>query len=591
MKRKALYLAIPLSLGLVACGGGGGTTAAGPGFVSVMVTDAISTQYTKVWVTLTKVTVKNSAGTVVELFNDPAGKIINLTELKGVSNLLSTQSLAADTYSDLTITLDSTVTLNDSTATPITATLSATEILVAGTFTVSGGSTSVGIDFDLANFNYDATTGIVSPTVVLRDHKTMQSLSQAYAELKGTLKSVATSNTTDFVMTIDNGAGATADVAVTLLGNATVYVDADQSSQPGVTADNQILRGSRFLGKPIEVYGNYDPTALHIDAVRVRAASSSQSDSSVYGNYKLEGQAISTLTGGQVQVDIRESNFVPPTSSLVVNVSNAKFDKGSASDFTNLSQTASLRVEMRGDWDANATPPTFTPKIVEIEGASRDQTSGSSTAGIADAYVEILGQVQGALSTDGKSFSMSVLNTTHDDTSSSSSPISSAASSTGAIDVNLSQGWFKSGKSACITDQAYVEIKGSWTDQSMLNAHAIEVKGACSFSDEAVNEIEDDHGQNNAASHHPEARGKITAIDTVNNTLTMDIFRAKGLSGVQVGSSITVSYSPTGTPPTLFDHGASANLAVNALIEVNGSSSADWDATTSTLAAGKIEFI
>jgi len=588
MKKKALYLAVPLALGLVACGGGGGTPATGPGFVSVMVTDAISTQYTKVWVTLTKVTVKDGSGAVIELFNDAAGKVINLTELKGVSNLLSTQSLAAGTYTDLTITLDPSVTLNDATATPITATLSVTDIVVTGTFTVSGGATSVGIDFDLANFTFDQATNTVTPTIVLRDHKTMQSLSQAYAELKGTIKSVPTNNLTDFVMTINNGAGVTADVTVTLLGNATVYVDANNGGA-GVTIDNQVLR-DRFVGKPVEVYGNYDPTALHIDAVRVRAASSSQNDSSVYGDYKLEGRAVAVLTPGQIQVDIREANFVPP-KSLIIDVSNAKFDKGSASDFTGLSQTASLRVEMRGDWDPNTNPPTFTPKIVEIEGASRDRTAGTPTASIDDPYVEVRGQVQGSLSTDGASFKMSVLSKNHDDTSGDSS-ITQTTANTGVIDVDLSKGWFKSGKSACIKDKTYVEVKGSWTSQSVLDAHAIDVKNACSFSNESDNEIQDDSGQSNESTHHPEARGKITAIDTANSTLTMTVFRAKGLSGVQVGTGITVSFDPT---TTLFDHGASGNLAANALIEVNGapatSNTSPWDATTNTLTAGKIEFL
>ena len=587
MKRKALYLAAPLALGLVACGGGGGTSPAGSGFVSVMVTDAISTQYTKVWVTVTKVTVQDGAGTVIELFNDPAGKVLNLTELKGVSNLLSTQSLTAGDYTKLKITMKSAVTLNDNTATPITATLDPTTITVGGTFTVGGGAISIGIDFDLANFSYDQNTGIVTPTLVLRDHKTMQALSQAYAGLKGTIKSVPSSNLTDFVMTIDNGADAKADVTVTLLGNASVYVDdGTYSHTPGVFTDNQVLRNV-YVGKPVEVYGNYDPTTLHIDAVRVRAASSSQTDASVFGSDKLEGRAIGKLPSG-VQVDVREANFTPTRNSLIVNVSNAKFDKGSASDFTNaLSQTKSLRVEMRGDWDGT----TFTPKIIGIEGASRDRTAGTPTADIVDPYVEVRGQVQGGLSADGASFTMSVLATNHDDTTGNASIDTTMKNTGGNIDVNISQGWFKSGRSACITDQAYVEVKGSWKTQSVLYAHAIDIKGACSFANEPVKDIEDAANQNNGATQHPDAKGKITAIDLKNNTLTMEIFRAKGLSGVAVGTRITVSFDLSNTTPTLFDRGTSADLTVGGLIEVNAHSAAGWNAPTNTLTAGKIEFL
>lgn len=580
MKRNVLFLAIPLALGLVACGGGGGTSGSA-GFVSVMVTDALSTQYTKVWVTITKVTVQDGNGATVELFNDPAGQVFNLAELNGISSLLSTQSLAAGTYSNLTITLDPSVTLNNGSPTPTTATLSSNEIVVAGSFTVSGGATSIGIDFDLANFTYTppvppATVGTITPTLVLRDHNTMQSMAQAYAELEGTIKSVATNNTTDFVMTINNGAGATTDITVTLLGNATVYVDSGQSGQPTEYTDNQFLRDPRFIGQPVEVYGNYDSTTLHIDAIRVRAASSSQSDTDVFGNYKLEGLAVATLTGGKIQVDIREANFVAPGGSLIVDISNAKFDKGAASDFTNLSQTATLRVEMRGDWDGTI----FTPKIVEIEGASRDRTSGTSTTGIIDHYVEVIGQVQGNLSADGKSFQISVLSKTHDDTGSSAASIDSAVNSNGVIDVNLSQGWFKSGRSACIVDQAYVEIKGSWTDQSVLNAHAIDVKGACSFSG---NPIIDNHG----LQMHPSVKGAISAIDANAGTLTLTIISAKGLTGVQVGDTITIDF---GQSP-LFDRGTAANLLANLLIEVDASSAAGWNANATTLTAAKIRFL
>jgi len=326
MKKKALYLAIPLALGLTACGGGSGTSASGPGFVSVLVTDAITTQFNKVWVTITKVTVQDSAGTVITLFDDVVGQVFNLTELKGVSNLLGSKQLPAGSYSNLTITMKPDVTLyQPASKIPVNATIDNPTQTIPGTFSVSGGNTSIGIDFDLANFNYTpptggATTGTVSSRIVMRSHQKMQKLAQAYAEVEGTLKSVT--NPTDFIMTLGNGT----DITVSLLNGATVLVDraaTGNTSKPFV--DNNTAELKRYLGKPLEVYGNYDVAALTIEAIRVRAASSDFS--TTLGPDKIEGLVTKSDNATGTFIDIREANFTAP-ASLLIKLGNPTYEKG-----------------------------------------------------------------------------------------------------------------------------------------------------------------------------------------------------------------------------------------------------------------------
>ncbi|MBI1195106.1 MAG: DUF4382 domain-containing protein [Gammaproteobacteria bacterium] len=572
MKRKALFLAIPLALSLVACGGGGGTTASS-GFVSVMVTDALSTQYTKVWVTITKVTVQDGNGATVELFNDPAGQVFNLAELNGISTLLSTQSLAAGTYSNLTITLDPTVTLNDGSPTPTTATLSSTEIVVAGSFTVSGGATSVGIDFDLANFNYDSNTGIVTPTLVLRDHNTMQSLSQAYAELEGTIKSVATNNTTDFIMTLANGT----DVTVSLATNATVWIQKSSfSGQPQITTDNQLLRGTSE-GKPVEVYGNYDATNLTIEAVRVRVANNSTDGHAFYGADRIEGTA--TMTGNTMTVDIREASFVPGSSQIAfaVNANSVKVERGSLSDIQNAASP--VEIELRGNWDG--TTSTFTPMLISIEGAEPDPSgnnNNSSSANIADQFVALTGKVHDAYDSTTQSFTLDVVGLPEHLDASASGTLNTTA----PVPVHIGTAWFKLGNSGCLSANAFVDVKGALTNTGEINARVVRVQSACSFSG---NPVIDNHGLD----MHPVGKGAINSgsIDPTAKTLTLTVIRAKGLTGVQVGDVITVDYSQS----PLFDRGTETNLAANLLIDVDAASAAGWDANTSTLTAAKIKFL
>lgn len=601
MKKKAIYLAIPLVLGLTACGGGGGgTTTTSSGLVSVMVTDAVSTQYTKVWVTLKTVTVKDSAGTVRTLFDDPAGRTFNLTELNGVSSLLDLASLAAGTYTDLTITLDPTVILNDGSGSPTQATLASTLIVVPGSFTVTAGQTSIGIDFDLANFSYDASTGIVTPTIVLRDHTTMQRMAQAYAELEGTVKSV--SNADEFVMTTARGT----DVTVTLIAGNTTILTRGRSGNRQVGFDASQLQP----GQAIEVYGNYDAANLTIDAVSIRAAHSSQDAQGVYGRDHVEGLA--TLAGNLLTIDVREASFVPPDGNeikidLTANPS-LFYEKGVPDDLRK-NATSPVDVELRGNWDDQTQPPVFTPLAINIEGAepnpSGNGNNATTTTQFADRFIEVKGQLTQDYDPKTKTMRIDVLASDHVDPS---------LTLPSQIGVDLGHVWFKRGNSSCLTAKSFVELKGALSQTTdMLAARTIKVESACSFSGERVAAVEpvsgaEMMGQGNnkagmpAHATLPDIRGRILNVDSSAQTLTLEIIRARGITGVAAGDAIVVDVSQS---PRMH-HGVAADLLATTpssqpaipLIEVHAAQ-ADWTAATSgsgtttagTLIARRIEII
>ncbi len=607
MKKKALFIAIPLALGLTACGGGA-TDSNGSSLVSIMVTDAISTQYTKVWVKIQKITITDANGNPVTLFDDPAGRVFNLTELRGVSNLLDLATLTPGTYTDPTITMDPAVTLNDASNQPIQAQLAQTTITVPGSITITAGQTSLGIDFDLANFSYDMPTGTVTPSIVVRDHAAMQRLAQAFADLDGTIRSVT--DATGFVMTTRAGQ----DVQVSLLANATVLVPNPVStSNNPVNNGRMVIRDTSGLapGQPVEVFGNYDPTALTIDAVRVRVGRTGGAGPALDGRDRVEGLA--TLTGNQLSLDVREASFVPPSTQLPIDLSGngIVFEKGTRGDLTQAD--APLDVELYGNWDGSV----FTAVAVRIEGArphpGGNNNVGTTTMAFADQFVEVKGRLAQDYDSTAQTMTVDILRSEH---------VAPTVTMPQTLTVDLSGAWFKHGNSGCLTKDAFVELKGALTDTQppSLAARMVKLESACSFSGQPVADIVVDTGDTPAMrggnrpvdmAPMPEVRGLIQAVDTVNRTLTLEIIHARGLrmaqgqggpamgmggNGPRIrrGEIVTIDYSGS----VLFDRGTEADLAAQRLIVVEGS---QWQPAATppstptdpvgTLTAARIDFI
>lgn len=175
--------ALPAGLWLAGCGGGGSeTTSVGNSRATVMLTDSLRDDYSSIWATVLKAELTNADGSVVVLFDDPDGQVLDLRRLRDLSgarySFLASTEIPAGTYTGITVTVAPNMTLFPRGSitgqmTPITEIIardSNGNVPLALTFaspkTLStGGDTNLVVDFDLANFKVE--NGKVIP--VLRE--------------------------------------------------------------------------------------------------------------------------------------------------------------------------------------------------------------------------------------------------------------------------------------------------------------------------------------------------------------------------------------------------------------------------------------
>src|ERR1700712_5604653 len=110
----ALQLAFASTL-LAACGGGGSDVAASPGAgtsgaqsvpLQTYITDNLATEYTKVWVSIEKITAVDVAGAEVTLLDATgAPAVVNLSSLASVGHLIATADVKAGVYTEVRVTL------------------------------------------------------------------------------------------------------------------------------------------------------------------------------------------------------------------------------------------------------------------------------------------------------------------------------------------------------------------------------------------------------------------------------------------------------------------------------------------------------
>jgi len=494
MKVRALVI-FSMLLALSACGGGsGGSTFTGNSPVSLLLTDAFSDQYAKVWVTVLQVTAQDASGQTVTLYDNPVGNVVNLTELNGVATLLNTQNLPAGSYSNFQVSLADAVALVDkTTGQSIAAAFSGTgqpqTVAVTGQISIGTGSNAtIAIDFDLQQFSYDPTTGLVTPVLVLRQNPAQ--IARTVADIDGTVARIV--DGTHFQLRASHGQGL---IDVSLQSSATVFNTADGS----VSNDTSALQA----GQRVSVYGNYDPALMTVDATRVEIQTPMASTTpQATNNAKVEGVVSSfDSNSGLLSLDVREASFIPAGATLDIDLtaSNPVFVKGSLDILT-----AGQRVEIRGNWQ----DPVFTPTTVEIEGGlpqfsdqangqetdgnevdsnenandrgtdsgamdnSRDRGMGSAQAmAVTDAYVEVKGEVQ---SLTNQGLTLTVLEVDAE---------SSATQQLGQrLDVDLANAFFKRGDAGCLQAGDRLELKGAIHTDGIMDARVVDVERGCGLS-------------------------------------------------------------------------------------------------------------
>lgn len=440
---------------LVACGGGGGGTTEAPTAspqsyrLQTYITDNLATEYSKVWVSIKKITAVDGAGTEVTLLDASASPVtVNLSSLADVGQFMSTVTLPAGVYSQIKVTLGNGVQL---------VSLDGTKTLSAR-FNSTGGdqvltlrdldlnpanSGQLVLDFNLAKFTYDATTGIVTAVVERRDAgEAFGKFVRQQAEVHGNVTAVSTSAGTFTVN--DSRLGS---VVVTLAADATVI---NEQTQAKLTlADLAVGANVEVKGKLTPGATTADPSTVTASVVHVLPAGSTGEGTSTVPRLRGAG-TVTAVSGAKITVSLTDANFLPSSNIVVVDTGSARFTHGQLSDVT---VGASVRFAGKA---AGTGTTTITATVFDLDGASSTPGNG-----------------------DGK-FNPGVIGKVASVASSTSFTVTVTAASTnvpaGTYTVDASKAEFESGTASCLVVGAQVKVRGTLSGTT-LTATRIEIEG------------------------------------------------------------------------------------------------------------------
>lgn len=437
---------------LVACGGGTAEapTASPQAFrLQTYITDNLATEYSKVWVTLKKITAVDGASTEVTLFDATASPVtVNLSSLADVGQFMSTVTLPAGVYSQIKVTLGNGVQL---------VSLDGTKT-IAARFNSTGGdqllslrdldlnpanSGQLVLDFNLARFTYDATTGIVTAVVERRDAgEAFGKFVRQQAEVHGSVTAVSTSAGTFTVN--DSRLGS---VVVTLATDATIV---NEQTQAKLTlADLAVGANVEVKGKLTPGATTADPSTVTASVVHVLPAGSTGDGTASVPRLRGAG-TVTAVNGAKVTVSLTDANFLPSSNLVVVDTSAARFTHGQLSE---VAVGASVRFAGKA---AGSGTTTLTATVFDLDGASSNPGNG-----------------------DGK-YSPGVVGKVATLTSSTSFTVTVTAATTnvpaGTYTVDASKAEFESGTATCLVVGAQVKLRGTLSGTT-LTATRIEIDG------------------------------------------------------------------------------------------------------------------
>ncbi len=553
MKGKYLWL-IAAAIALAACNGGGGSSNVPGGTsltsssaaVSLFVTDNLSDDYAKVWVTVNSVSALDANGQAHILYSNTDGAVFNLSELYRVGALLDTRQLPVGAYQTLRLTLTNQLSMVNANGQTVTAHFNADGtpkvIDVPAAFTVRANqNTAIGLDFDLKQFQYNPATGIVTPIIVFRNDDSVRALEWRYAEVEGRVTAIADAG--HFTLNTEHN---NISLSVTLAPGA-VIIDKSTATTAG---DTSLLS----VNDRVDVYGNYDSVSLSVAAARVKIEKETDNAASQASRYQAEGRVI-TFDGSTLLLDVREANFVPGGNTLsVANVSNAVFSKGSPALLA-----AGQRVEVKGAWDGS----TFSANTVEIEGAARASSGSSNQV----EYAEVKGMI---VARDQDRLTLQVLKAEH-----------VAIPAGGTMNVDIATAWLKNGRDACLNSGALVEVKGAFNN-GLFTGRVIEVEDGCGAASSSSSDSSSANGNDDSTDRsgsgsaaHVEIKGLVQTIE--GDSVTLQVLRYEGFNpGSQI---VTADISHA-----WFKDGERTPLSLNALVEIQGS----WN--HGVLSANKVEY-
>jgi Domain of unknown function (DUF4382)/Domain of unknown function (DUF5666) len=275
MKYTLRLLAATLAVALTGCGGGGGggsSSGTGAQSVGVFVTDSFSDDYDHVWVTLYKVELVSSEGSAQTLFDDPAGRSVDLKTLRDAGGprflFLDTANVRPGHHAKVRVTVGSSLMLFPKGATtgqetPVADSFTRTsdgkvviEFPLAVLRNVASGNDNVVVDFDLANFVLRG--GRIEPHCKEGD--------------KGALTNRERHEEDEYAGVVAELSGQSPDYrfALAMVSGRALHVVADGNTSLvnlDATPGPMLANGKRVL-----VEGTFDPTTQQLTAKEIKIA-------------------------------------------------------------------------------------------------------------------------------------------------------------------------------------------------------------------------------------------------------------------------------------------------------------------------------
>jgi hypothetical protein len=446
---------------LAGCGGGGSATTpdisgtgAPPQILQVpmqtYITDNLATDYSKVWVSIEKITAVDGTGAEVTLLDATAAPaVVNLSSLAAVGQFMSTVSIPAGIYTEVRITLANSVQLVslDGSST-ITAKLTATGTnFVVHVRNISLDTSSSGqlvLDFNLAKFTYDPVSGVVTPTVEAPlPSDAFGKFVRQQATVNGLVQSIDTVKQSMVVNDARLGNG----VIITLATDAVII---DEST--GLTTT---LAGIA-AGAHVEIHGVVTPGATTADPVTVVASTINVERTAPTAAAQTVSGAgkVSAVSGSRVTVAVDEASFLPGANSVVVDISTARFAHGQASDVV-----AGVTFAFTGTVSGTGASTVVLAATVDVQGAP-------SQADRQNNPTQTFTAVNGAIATvnvDG-TFTVTVVK--------ADGPVVVP----GLYTVDASHATYLEGNASCIAGGKVVQAVGSLV-ATTLTAKFVNVKG------------------------------------------------------------------------------------------------------------------
>ena len=344
-------LLLPMIAG---CGSGGGGSNGRATPAAVYVTDLPREDYDHVYITILKVELLDSSGAATVIFDDPAGKVIDLRQLHDATGkrfaFLTGATVPPGNYTQFRVTIGSSIGLVPRGTTSVqTVQVDNTVItrpLGPARAMGHGSDDDVVLDFDLTGFSF--LNGLIHPELHESDHAGLHEHGRHQRNLhSGVVSDLAGSNAAGFTFTLSHGSRE----SITVVTNSSTQISNDNGT-PNPTLQN---------GSHVEVTGTFDPDARVLRASSVRIETEDQNEAEVGG----PPSGINATAGTFVVTAARVEDFVPTSTTVNVAVTGSTVFRSAAglamtqaAFFTALATATSVEVE--GIYSASTNTITAT---------------------------------------------------------------------------------------------------------------------------------------------------------------------------------------------------------------------------------------